>query len=258
MDKTPKTVAILIAFEAERTLESFYKNLPVKLFDDIILVDDASQDNTVAISERLGIITYKNKRNLGYGGNLKKALRIALQKKAEIIVDIHPDGEYKTNTIPEAIDLAKSGSELVLGNRFNDLNYIFNKSGMYVWKIVPLMLLNFISKIILKTNVQDLHQGFRIYSRKLLNKIPFEDNSNKYLFSFQLIAQAVFVNSRISQVSVKTKYSGNKRGANFINSLIYTSGTIFILGQFILAELGFKTKIFLKPTSSLYSRLKNM
>lgn len=246
MKQESKIFAILLAYNASQTLEKFYKDLPKKLFNEIILFDDFSTDNTYSLSQKLGIKSYKNKKNLGYGGNLKRAIKESLAQGADIIVDIHPDGEYKTDTIPLAIKLAKNGSNLVVGNRFYNLNYVLKESGMYFWKIAPLIFLNKISKIILSTKIDDLHQGFRIYNKNLFTEIDINKNSDNYLFSFEIITQAVFAKVKISQVPIKTSYTGTKRGASLKNSIIYTLGVYKILIIFILAKFGFDFKLFKK------------
>lgn len=258
MYKKPKIILILLAYNAHKTLREFYKSLPLNLFDEIILFDDDSRDKTYEISKSLGIKTYRNKVNLGYGGNLKKALSIALLRGAEIIVDIHPDNEYKADAIKPALKLINNESDLVLGNRFYDLNYVFNKSGMFIWKILPLLALNKISRLLLNTDVNDLHQGFRVYTKKLLEKINFDSNSNNFLFSFELICQAVFINAKITEVPVDTNYLGKKRGAKLISSINYTLGTFRIMLLFILAKLGVKIRIFKQPETKLFARLNNI
>lgn len=244
MTKKRKIIAIFLAYNAAGTLEKFYQNFPRTLVDDIILVDDASKDKTYSIAKKLRITSYQNPINLGYGGNMKRALNLALKAGADIIIDIHPDGEYSPSAIPEALKKIREGSQFVLGNRFTSLNKPL-KSGMYIWKFIPIWTLNRIDKIVLGVKIDDLHQGFRVYTRDLLKKVNFEENSNNYLFSFELIAQAVFNNISIQQVPVETIYSGGKRGASLKNSVRYSLGTFKILLLFILAKLGFKNKLFL-------------
>ena len=245
MKKRPKIIVIFLAYNAAKTLTEFYQDFPKTLVDEIILVDDASKDNTYEVAKKLGITSYQNPINLGYGGNMKKALSIALNHGGDVIIDIHPDGEYKPSAIPEALRQINLGAKFVLGNRFTSLNKPL-KSGMYIWKFIPIWILNRIDKIVLGVKIDDLHQGFRVYTRDLLEKVNFEENSNNYLFSFELIAQAVFNNINIQQVSVETIYTGKKRGASLKNSIKYSLGTFKILLLFILAKLGFKTKLFRK------------
>lgn len=239
MKKKPKIIAILLAYNASKTLAKFYREFPKKFVSEIILVDDASKDNTFYLAKKLGIRSFRNPVNLGYGGNMKRALNLALKAGADIIIDIHPDGEYKPSAIPQAIKKISSGSEFVLGNRFTTLDSPL-RSGMHLWKWIPIRLLNYIDKIVLGANLDDFHQGFRVYTKKMLKKINYTVNSNSYLFSFEIIAQAVYKNIKITQVPVETSYRGQKRGASLKNSIKYSVGTFKVLLLFILARLGFK------------------
>ncbi len=244
MKKRTKIITIFLAFNASQTLEKFYRDFPKNLVDEIILVDDASHDNTFKLAKKLGIKSYRNSVNLGYGGNMKRALKLALEDGADIIIDIHPDGEYKSSAIPGALKEIEAGSEFILGNRFRTSDNPL-KSGMYFWKWVPIRILNLIDKMILRVNLDDFHQGFRVYTKKMLKRVNYLVNSNNYLFSFELIAQAAYHKIRIAQVPVETSYTGKKRGASLKNSIKYSLGTFKVLGLFILARLGFKTDLFL-------------
>lgn len=239
----PKIIVFFLAYNAAKTLRKFYKDFPKNLVDEIILVDDASKDNTFGLAKRLGIISYKNPVNLGYGGNLKRAFSIALKRGADILIDIHPDGEYSPSAIPDAIKKIKEGCLFVLGNRFTSLTKPI-KSGMYIWKMIPIRMLNSLDSLIFGVKIKDFHQGFRVYTKSMLNRINYRENSNDYLFSFELIAQAVFNNIKIAQVPVETNYTGSKRGASLKNSIKYSLGTFTILFLFVLAKLGFKSRIF--------------
>lgn len=257
MKKPPKIIAIFLAYNAAKTLEKFYDEFPENLVDESILVDDASKDNTYELAKKLGIKSYKNPVNLGYGGNMKKTLMLALRSGADIIIDIHPDGEYKPSAIPEALKKIHGGNQFILGNRFTNLMQPI-KNGMYIWKLVPLRLLNSIDSLVLGVRLNDFHQGFRVYTREMLEKVNFEENSNDYLFSFELIAQAILKKVKIAQVPVETSYTGKKRGASFKNSFMYSIDTFKILFLFILAKLGFKTKIFQDPFPILENRINKI
>ncbi|MEK7138471.1 MAG: glycosyltransferase family 2 protein [Patescibacteria group bacterium] len=245
----PKIIAIFIAYKAARELENFYRSFPKELFDEIILVDDNSKDNTFELSSSIGIESYENPTNLGYGGNLKRALLIALQKEADIIVDIHPDGEYKPSAIVPAIEAIKDGSEFVLGNRFFK-GHKPTENGMYTWKLLPLMMLGWISKVVLRLPIDDYHQGFRVYTRKLLEEVNFKANSNDYAFSIELLAQAAFYNIRTSLVPVEVSYTGDKRGASLKNSIIYSLRTLKVLFLYTVAKCGFTHPLFHKPPTT--------
>ncbi len=235
--------AIFIAYNAEQTLENFYKNFPKSEVKTMILVDDASTDGTYGLALKLGIPTYRNAHNLGYGGNLKRALALAEKHGMDIIIDLHPDGEYDASAIPAAIEKIRNGADLVIGNRFTKITDQIN-SGMYLWKLIPILLLNTIARYTLNLKLNDIHQGFRVYTRHMLKSINYKENSNNYLFSFELIVQAVMANLDIAEVPVKTHYVGNKRGATLKQSTLYSLGVIRIIALFILSKLGAKSRLF--------------
>jgi glycosyltransferase involved in cell wall biosynthesis len=246
MKQKKKIVVILVAYNAAKTLEKFYKALPEQYIDEIILVDDCSKDDTYKISKKLGIQTYRNPKNLGYGGNMKRAFHLAMEKKADVIIDIHPDGEYLPSAIPAALKKINEGNQIVLGNRFTSLTQPV-KNGMHIWKLIPLRLLNSIDSLVLGVRLKDFHQGFRVYTKDILTKLNFQENSNDYLFSFEIIAEAVFNKAKITQVPVETSYTGKKRGASLKNSIKYSLGTFKILFFYILARLGYKVNLFQSP-----------
>ncbi|OGM19472.1 hypothetical protein A2686_01115 [Candidatus Woesebacteria bacterium RIFCSPHIGHO2_01_FULL_38_10] len=256
MTKKAKIIAVFIAYKAEKTLKKFWEEFPKQYFDECILVDDASGDKTFEIAKTLsGLKAYRNPKNLGYGGNLKRAVAIALNRGADIIMDIHPDNEYKPSAIPLALEkIQKDGFEFVMGNRFTSV-YKPLKSGMYVWKVLPLLALSYIDRLVLGVKISDFHQGFRVYTKKLFEKVNFEENSNNYLFSFELITQAAHAKIKIAEVPVETNYQGEKRGASLKNSVKYSLNTFKILVLYSLAKIGIKTKIFNQPKGNLKSRI---
>lgn len=241
-----KLCAVFIAYNAEKTLAEFWRAFPKELFHQIILVDDASKDRTFALAQQLGIQSYRNNVNLGYGGNLKRALDIALQQGADIIVDVHPDGEYKTSAVLPALRAIAQGSEFVLGNRFSG-SYDPVQHGMYAWKVLPTRLLGFLCRTILGLPVHDYHQGFRVYTRALLEKVNYHANADDYSFSFQLLAQAAFHHVKVSEVPVEVHYRGKKRGASLSSSILYSFQTLQALFKYVLAKLGYPSIIFRKP-----------
>lgn len=244
MKKPIKVIAVFLAYNAAKTLKKFYETLPKENIDDFLLVDDMSQDQTLKVAGKLrGLRIYKNKTNLGYGGNLKRAISLALEAGADIVIDIHPDGEYLPSAIKPALNLMKKGGyDLILGNRFSTPADYFN-NGMFGWKIIPVILLNSVCKVCLGIKLHDLHQGFRLYNKSLFAKVDISDNSNGFLFSFELIAQAVFTGCKLAEIPVKTKYQGPKRGATFVNSVKYAFGVFAVLAKFMLAKFGFKNII---------------
>lgn len=232
-----KTVIVLPAYNAEKTLEAIYKKIPKVFLGDIILVDDASEDKTFDKAKKLGIESSRNSNNLGYGGNLKICFEKALKKGADIVVELHPDGEYEPSAIAPAVNKIVRGADLVLGNRFERSPI---SRGMFIWKYIPTRILSFVQAKILRISISDLHQGFRVYSRRLLKTINFENNSNSYLFSFEIIAQASFLSLPIQEVPVTCHYTGKKRGATLGNSIAYALGTFKVLFFIVLARLGWR------------------
>ncbi len=242
MRKNSKVVAILPAYNAQKTIGLVLNNLPKGVFSDIIVSDDCSVDKTMIYAARMRNITLiQTPRNLGYGGNVKYCLSTALEKGADIVVEIHPDGEYGMDGIIPALEQVKKGSYLVLGNRF-----LAQLNGMYWWKVFGTKLLSFLDNIALGTRVPDVHQGFRVYTRKLLESVPYRRGVNDYLFSFQIIAQAVRFGLRIASVPVSSRYTGTKRGARIGASIRYALGTFSVIIQFWMSKLGFPVALFAK------------
>jgi glycosyltransferase involved in cell wall biosynthesis len=236
-----KIILILPAYNASTTLVPFLENLPKNIFDDIILVDDCSTDGTYALAKsQKGIKTYQTSHNHGYGGNLKYCLSKALLEGADAIVELHPDGEYGTDGILPALRAVQNGAAMVLGNRF--LNGM--PQGMRIWKYPVTRILTWIDNVFLRTRIQDMHQGFRVYTRQLLEKVNYKKGSDDYLFSFEIIAQAAYKKLPIESVAVTTRYFGIKRGASLQASALYTLKTFWILYLFALAKCGFKIPLF--------------
>ena len=240
-------IAVFVAYNAAKTLQAFYEKFPRHLVDEVILVDDASQDGTYRLARQLGITAYQNPINLGYGGNLKRALELALDAGGDILIDIHPDGEYDASAIGPALEQIESGARFVLGRRFNNVLEML-QHGMYPWKVVPLIFIDLLPRLILERRFRDFHQGFRVYTREMLEQISWRENANNYLFSFQIICQAYFKKIPIAQVPVTVLYQGEKKGASLKHSVIYTLGTVHTLILYLLVRIGVWSRIFQEPS----------
>jgi len=252
--KKPKVIVVLPAYNAEKTFEKTILKIPKDSYDDLILVDDASSDKTYEKALKMGIKAYQNKINLGYGGNLKVCLLKALEEGADIIIEMHPDYEYNPAAIPPALKKVGEGAHLVVGNRFTTLLSALSM-GMLLPKYITSRMLSIFHRFVFRIDLTDWHQGFRVYTKSLLENINFTANSNNYLFSFEVIVQAIFLKKNIAQVPVSCEYKGKKRGASYKNSFKYVSGTFAVLMYFFFAKLGLKNKLFSKRIKNLNCRL---
>ncbi len=250
-----KIIVMLPAFNAEKTLTVFLKKLNKHFTGEIILVDDYSSDNTFKLaSKNKNLKVFRNIRNLGYGGNIKSCLFYVLERGADIIIEIHPDGEYDPEVIPEAIRKVEEGNLFVLGNRFGKKK----SSGIFYWKYLVIKFLNKIDKRIIGTEISDLHQGFRVYTKDMFEKLNLQNTANDYSFSFEIIIKSVLLKIPIGEVDVKSSYSGRKRGVSLVNGLIYGLKTFRILLLFKLHKLDYKTKIFSMHKSKKICKLCNI
>jgi len=223
------------AYNAAKTVVDSYHQLPKNLIDQIILVDDASQDNTYQIAKKLPITVYRNPLNLGYGGNLKICLTQALKAGADIIIEFHPDNQYDPKNLPLFIDKALQGYDFALGSRFiHPKEALDNK--MPLIKFIANRSMSFIDEFILGIELSEFHSGFRMYTKNMLTRVPYLKNSDDYLFSFEIIVQAVYWHLKIAEVPISCQYHPDMHTANLLKSTIYALGTFKILGQYLISK----------------------
>jgi len=245
-EKKLKVIVVMPAYNAEKTLEKTYRDIPKESVDKIILVDDASQDRTVEIAKKLGLAVFQHKKNLGYGANQKTCYTKALAERADIVVMIHPDYQYDSRLIPYLIGFIKEGvCDVVIGTRIRTRRETL-KGGMPLYKYLGNRFLTFIENIILGQNLSEFHSGFRAFSRKFLESIPFKNNSNGFVFDTEILVQAVAFDFRIGGVPIPTKYFKEASSINFTNSIAYGIFTLLTLLKYILFKLGIKSKIFIR------------
>ena len=202
----PTTIAVMPAYNAERTVEKTLCDIPKGSVDQIILVDDASTDNTVEVAKRLGITVLYHSQNQGYGANQKTCYDAALETGAEIIIMIHPDYQYDPRVIPYASGFIATGiCDVILGSRIRTRQETL-ACGMPLYKYIANRCLTIIENIILGQNLGDFHSGFRVYHRKVLEKIPYDHNSNDFVFDTEFLAQAVYFGFRIGDIPIPTRY----------------------------------------------------
>jgi len=243
MEHEQKVVVVLPAYNAEKTLRRTYEEIPRAFADNVILVDDKSADATIALAPQLGIKTFVHPENRGYGGNQKTCYKEALKLGADIVVMLHPDYQYDPKLIPELIRPIQEGkADLILGSRLKDGRAL--EGGMPIYKYYSNRFLTTMENMVLGLRASELHTGFRAYSRKFLETIPFEKNSEGFVFDTEIIVQAVAFGFRISEISVPCKYFPEASSISFLRSAIYGSATLLTLLKYIGFKLGIQARIF--------------
>jgi glycosyltransferase involved in cell wall biosynthesis len=239
MPQTAKVVVVMPAYNAAKTLERTYDDLPRDVVDHIILVDDVSQDETVEIAQRLGLKVIVHVQNKGYGGNQKTCYLEALRDGADVVVMLHPDYQYDSRLVPQLIaPILEGQADLVLGSRFLDSGTL--AGGMPRWKYISNRFLTITENLVLGQRLSECHTGFRAYSRRLLETIPFVLNSDKFVFDTEVIAQTVAFGFAITEIPVPTRYFAEASSVNFRNSVIYGFATLATMGRFLLDRWGLR------------------
>jgi glycosyltransferase involved in cell wall biosynthesis len=235
--ENPKIVVVLPAYNAARTLERTYADIPKDKIFQIILVDDVSHDQTVEVARALGLAVVIHVQNRGYGGNQKTCYLEALKEQADVVVMLHPDHQYDSRLVPELVQpILSRQADMVMGSRI--LNGLALKGGMPIWKYVANRALTILENIIYGTRLTDCHSGFRAYSRKLLTTVPFLINSDDFVFDSQMIAQAVSYGFQIQEIAVQARYFPEASSVNFRVSTRYGIKTLWVLISFVLHRLG--------------------
>jgi glycosyltransferase involved in cell wall biosynthesis len=233
-----RRIVVLPAYNAASTLEATVRDIPAGAVDEIVLVDDRSRDNTVAIARSLGLTVIEHDRNRGYGANQKTCYREALARGADVIIMLHPDYQYDARLIPHFLGFLETGvCDLMLGSRIRTRHEALS-SGMPVWKYVSNRLLTITENVVLGQNLGDFHSGFRVYAREVLETIPFERNSDDFVFDTQFLAQAAWFGFRLGDAPVPCRYFEEASSINFSRSVTYGLGTMATLGQYLLQRWG--------------------
>ncbi len=233
-----KIIAVLPAYNAERTLAATLADVPVGSIDEVLLVDDGSTDRTVQVAREMGLTVIEHPRNRGYGGNQKTCYQHALERGADIIVMIHPDYQYDSRVIPHAVGFIELGiCDIVLGSRIRSRDEAL-AGGMPRWKYVANRCLTALENFALGQNLGDFHSGFRVYRREVLEHIPFQRNSDDFVFDTQFLVQAVHFGFRLGDIPVPVRYFDEASSINFKRSVKYGFGTLSTIGKFWLNRLG--------------------
>ena len=238
MFKDQKVIVVMPAYNAAQTLRMTYDEVMAQgIVDLVILVDDGSQDNTVSIARTLpDTIVYPHKRNRGYGGNQKSCYKLAIEQDGDIIIMVHPDYQYTPKLIPAMTSMIGNGLyHCVLGSRI--LGGYALKGGMPVWKYIANRFLTFVENILIGAKLSEYHTGYRAFSRKLLEQLPLEVNSDDFVFDNQMLAQILWAGYTIAEVSCPTKYFPEASSINLFRSIKYGLGCLSTAVIFRLAKL---------------------
>ena len=245
-----KRIAVVMpAYNAAQTLEKTFAEIPRDIVDTVILVDDASKDSTVAVAQKLGISVVVHPKNRGYGGNQKTCYIEALKSGADIVIMLHPDYQYSPKLIRAmASMIAEADYDVVLGSRILGIGAL--AGGMPLYKYVANRFLTFFQNLLCGHKLSEYHTGYRAWSSKVLQNLPLLANSDDFIFDNQMLAQCIWFNYKIGEISCPTKYFLEASSINFQRSSIYGLGVLKVSIQYRLAKLGLCQPSFLVNTSS--------
>jgi glycosyltransferase involved in cell wall biosynthesis len=233
-----RVCVVLPAYNAGRTLEATFREIPTEVVDDVIVVDDASKDDTLAVAKKLGIFAVAHERNKGYGANQKTCYRLALERGADIVIMLHPDYQYSPKLVlPMAAMLSSGFFDVVLGSRILGVGAL--AGGMPLYKYISNRVLTLVQNILLNHKLSEYHTGYRGFTRSVLESLPLARNSDDFVFDNQMLAEAIYKGYRIGEISCPTKYFPEASSINFRRSVTYGLGVLRTSLSFRLARLGF-------------------
>jgi glycosyltransferase involved in cell wall biosynthesis len=233
-----KVVVVLPAYNAEKTLQNTYDEIPKDIVDEIILVDDASSDNTFDLAKSIGIRhVIRHEKNLGYGGNQKTCYTKAMELGADIVVMLHPDYQYTPKLITAMASIIANGLyPVVLGSRILGKGAILG--GMPRYKYFANRLLTLVQNLLMGQKLSEYHTGYRAFSREVLQRINFMGNSDDFVFDNQMLAQICFAGFPIAEVTCPTKYFHEASSINFFRSITYGCGVVMVSLEYRLQKWG--------------------
>ena len=234
-----KIIAVLPAYNAAKTLEKTVLALPKGSVDEIVLVDDCSTDNTFELAQKLGLTALQHERNTGYGGNQKSCYRKALELGADIVVMVHPDYQYDPRLVPFMTGLIRENiCDVVLANRIRTRKEALS-GGMPPYKYIANRGLTLFENLVTGQNLGEWHSGMRAYSRKVLETINWEDNSDDFVFDTQFLVQSAHAGFRLGDVPIEARYFEEASSINFHRSMEYGLSSLYLLSRYLLHKNGF-------------------
>lgn len=246
MIRNKKVVVVLPAYNAALTLEKTYEEIPFDIVDEVVLVDDASKDNTVDVGKQLGIKhIIRHDKNKGYGGNQKSCYNKALELGADIVIMLHPDYQYTPKLIPSmAYIIANDVYPVVLGSRILGKGAL--KGGMPKYKYVSNRFLTFAQNILINQKLSEYHTGYRAFSRDVLEKVNYNANSDDFVFDNQMLSQIVYAGFDIAEITCPTKYFEEASSINFKRSMKYGLGVLGVSFTHFLQRIGIGKSVIYK------------
>ncbi len=226
MLKNKKVVVVMPAYNAAKTLEKTYQEIPFDIVDEVVVVDDASSDNTVEVAKQLGIQhVIRHDKNKGYGGNQKTCYNKALALGADIVIMVHPDYQYTPKLIPSISHIiANELYPVVLGSRILGKGALMG--GMPIYKYIANRLLTFFQNVVIGQKLSEYHTGYRAFSKEVLESINYEANSDDFIFDNQMLSQIFYAGFEIAEITCPTKYFTDASSINFKRSSIYGLGVL--------------------------------
>jgi len=242
-----KIVVVMPAYNAARTIERTYDEIPLDLVDEVVLTDDASRDETVEIARRLGLRTLVHERNRGYGGNQKTCYAEALRLGADVVVMLHPDYQYPPKLIAAMVGLITDGPfDVVLGSRV--LGGRARLGGMPLYKYVSNRALTAAQNLLCSAKLSEYHTGYRAFSRQVLESLPLLENSEDFVFDNQMLAQILYANFEIGEISCPAAYFDEASSINFRRSVTYGLGVLGVSMQYFLQRRGWASFPIFSPS----------
>jgi glycosyltransferase involved in cell wall biosynthesis len=232
--RAAKVIVVMPARNAARTLEATVSAIPTDVVDEVILVDDKSTDATLDVARRLPLHLIWHPHNVGYGGNQKTCYLEALQRGADVVVMLHPDGQYEPSLIPRMVEpILRGEADMVLGSRLTEPG-AWRAIGMPRYKFIANRGLTVIENRVLGTGFSELHTGYRAFSRQLLLTVPFLRNSIDFVFDSEMVMQSVHFGFKIAEVPARTRYFPDASSASFAQSIVYGAKTLAVAARFLL------------------------
>jgi len=236
-----KVIVIMPAYNAEKTLEKTVRDIPPGAVDEIIIGDDCSTDRTVAIARSLGLRILKTPRNLGYGGNQKMLYHAALDRGADVIVLVHPDWQYDATKVPEMVaPIVRGEKDIMMGSRVLGGKRQMLAGGMPLYKLASNKFLTWVENLVFALNLSEYHTGFRAFSRRVLETIPFDRNSDDFVFDSEVLAEVAAAGFRAGEIAVPCRYFAEASEINFWRSTVYGLSTLAVCCKYLLAKQLFK------------------